>query len=75
METHDFKFRLCGTKWLNYVENNTPCPSLSQEDGRHNFDFSKPIKVDPLEKQTASQRCKRANNLSTNYVFSQKMTN
>ena len=23
----------------------------------------------------ASQRCKRANNLSTNYVFSQKMTN
>jgi hypothetical protein len=52
METHDFKCRLCGTKWLNYVENNTPCPSLSQEDGRHNFDFSKPIKVDPLEKQT-----------------------
>ena len=52
METHDFKCRLCGTKWLNYVENNTPCPNLSQEDGRHNFDFSKPIKVDPLEKQT-----------------------
>ncbi|MGA9928574.1 MAG: hypothetical protein WBP96_08190 [Nitrososphaeraceae archaeon] len=54
METHDFKCRLCGTKWLNYVENNTPCPSLSQEDGRHNFDFSKPIKVDPLEKQSGT---------------------
>ena len=49
METHDFKCRLCDTKWLNYVENNTPCPSLSQEDGRHNFDFSKPIKVEPQE--------------------------
>jgi hypothetical protein len=54
METHDFKCRLCSTKWLNYVENNTPCPSPSQEDGRHNFDFSKPIKVDPLEKQTGT---------------------
>ena len=54
METHDFKCRLCGTKWLNYVENNTPCPSPSQEDGRHNFDFSKPIKVDPPEKQSGT---------------------
>ena len=52
METHDFKCRLCATRWLKYTENNIPCSSSLHEDKRHKFDFSKPIKVDPLEKQT-----------------------
>ena len=49
METHDFKCRLCATRWLKYTENNIPCSSSLHEDKRHNFDFSKPIKVEPQE--------------------------
>ena len=46
LETHDFKCRLCDTNWLSYIENNSPCPNPSQDDGRHNFDFGKPIRKD-----------------------------
>jgi len=52
METHDFKCRLCATRWLAFTENNIPCSSSLHEDRRHNFDFGKPIKVEPQEKQT-----------------------
>ncbi len=46
METHDFKCRLCATRWLAFTENNIPCSSSLHEDRRHNFDFRKPIKVE-----------------------------
>ena len=46
METRDFNCRLCDAKWLSFIENNSPCPNATQEDGRHNFDFSKPINID-----------------------------
>ncbi len=51
IEVHDFKCRVCGTKWSSYIENNNRCPNVSQEDGRHNFDFGKPIKINPSNKQ------------------------
>ena len=54
METHDFTCRLCATRWLKYTENNIPCSSSLHEDKRHNFDFSKPIKVEPLENVTST---------------------
>jgi hypothetical protein len=50
-ETRDFKCKLCGMKWLSYIENNDPCGNVSEDqDGTHNFDFSKPIKIDTDEK-------------------------
>jgi hypothetical protein len=58
-ETRDFKCRSCGMKWLSYIENNSPCPNVSEdEDGSHNFDFSKPIKVDPEEKDSSTTSTK-----------------
>jgi len=51
METHDFKCRLCSTRWLAYSEDNIPCSSSLHEDRRHNFDFGEPIKIEPQEKQ------------------------
>jgi hypothetical protein len=54
METHDFTCRLCATRWLAYTENNIACSSSFQDDGRHNFDFGKPIKIEPQEKQTST---------------------
>lgn len=52
-ETRDFKCKLCGMKWLSYIENNDPCGNVSEDkDGTHNFDFSKPIKIDTDEKDT-----------------------
>ena len=59
METHDFKCRLCATRWLKYTENNIPCSSSLHEDKRHNFDFSKPIKVEPQENIIICQKCKK----------------
>jgi hypothetical protein len=49
-ETRDFKCKSCGMNWLHYVENNDPCvsPSMNQ-DGCHDFDFGKPIKVEPAD--------------------------
>ena len=47
METHDFKCHLCASRWLKYIENNIPCTGSLHEDKRHDFDFSKPIKVEP----------------------------
>ncbi len=49
METYDFKCRLCGTRWLRYTENNLMCSNSLHGDERHNFDFCKPIKVEPQE--------------------------
>jgi hypothetical protein len=50
-ETRDFKCKLCGMKWLSYIENNVPCGNVSEDqDGSHNFDFSKPIKIDSDDK-------------------------
>ena len=52
-ETRDFKCKLCGMKWLSYIENNDPCGNVSEDqDGTHNFDFSKPIKIDTDEKDS-----------------------
>jgi hypothetical protein len=52
-ETRDFKCKLCGMKWLSYIENNNPCGNVSEDqDGTHNFDFSKPIKIDTDEKDS-----------------------
>jgi hypothetical protein len=52
-ETRDFKCKLCGMKWLSYIENNDPCGNVSEDkDGTHNFDFSKPIKTDTDEKDS-----------------------
>ena len=59
METHDFKCRLCATRWLKYTENNIPCSSSLHEDKRHNFDFSKPIKVEPQENVISTARSAR----------------
>jgi hypothetical protein len=40
-------------KWLSYIENNDPCGNVSEDqDGTHNFDFSKPIKIDTDEKDS-----------------------
>jgi hypothetical protein len=43
-EIRDFKCRLCGANWLSYIENKNSCNNSSLGDGRHNFDFGKPIK-------------------------------
>ncbi|MDQ5870359.1 MAG: hypothetical protein M3530_11625 [Thermoproteota archaeon] len=51
IEIHDFNCRLCGIRWLSYTKNNVPCSSSLLEDGVHNFDFKKPIKIDISEKQ------------------------
>ena len=54
-EARDFKCKLCGMKWLSYIENNDPCGIVSEDqDGSHNFDFSKPIKIDTDDKDSAS---------------------
>lgn len=46
-EARDFKCRLCGANWLNIIENRKQCNNSDLEDGRHNFDFGKPIRKDP----------------------------
>ena len=46
-EARDFKCRLCGDNWLNYIENRKQCNNSDLEDGRHNFDFGKPLRKDP----------------------------
>jgi hypothetical protein len=51
METRDFKCRLCGTTWLKFIENKKQCPNSILQDGRHNFDFGKPINVNSQGKQ------------------------
>jgi hypothetical protein len=52
-ETRDFKCKLCGMKWLSYIENNDPCGNVSEDqDGSHNFDFSKPIEIDVDDKDS-----------------------
>ena len=38
----DFKCRFGGEN----IENKNPCSNSSLEDGRHNFDFGKPIRLD-----------------------------
>jgi hypothetical protein len=48
-ETRDFKCRVCGRRWLGYAESNIPCSSSLYEYQIHNFDFSKPIKLEPKE--------------------------
>jgi hypothetical protein len=48
-ETRDFKCRVCGTRMLDYAESNIPCSSSLYEYQIHNFDFSKPIKLEPKE--------------------------
>jgi len=39
---NDFKCRFCGER----IENKNPCSNSSLDDGRHNFNFGKPIMVD-----------------------------
>lgn len=52
-ETRDFECKLCGMKWLSYIENNEPCGNVSEDqDGSHNFDFSKPVKIDVDDKDS-----------------------
>jgi len=46
-EARDFECRLCGANWLNYIENRKQCNNSDHEDGRHNFDFGKPIRKAP----------------------------
>jgi hypothetical protein len=54
-EARDFKCKLCGMKWLSYIENNDPCGIVSEDqDGSHNFDFSKPIKIDSDDKDSTT---------------------
>ena len=53
-ETRDFNCRLCDANWLSFIENNDPCPNATQKDGRHNFDFSKPIKIDQQIEESSS---------------------
>ena len=55
-ETRDFKCKTCGKNWLSYIENNDPCPSPSvDQDGCHNFDFGKPIKLDSASNDSTSR--------------------
>jgi hypothetical protein len=56
-ETRDFKCRLCGANWLGYIENKKPCENSGLEEGRHNFDFGKPLKKD-----SESERGRMADN-------------
>lgn len=55
MEKHDFKCRICASRWLKFTENNIPCNGPLHEDKRHNFDFSKPIKVEPQVTKIANK--------------------
>jgi hypothetical protein len=52
-EIRDLKCRLCGTTWLKYIQNKSPCRNSFLEDGRHNFDLGKPIRVDPQETEAS----------------------
>jgi len=49
MERHDFKCRVCNIRWSMFVRTNSLCTNPSVGDGVHNFDFRKPIKIDPQE--------------------------
>lgn len=61
-EARDFKCKSCGMKWLSYIENNDPCRSVSEDqDGSHNFDFSKPIKRDTEDKDSANSTTTKLN--------------
>lgn len=49
MERHEFKCRVCNIRWLMFVRTNSLCTNPSVGNGVHNFDFRKPIKIDPQE--------------------------
>lgn len=48
---HDSKCRSCEVRWLIYSENTNPCSTSSLRDGRHNFDFGKPVQKTLREEQ------------------------
>ena len=52
-EARDFKCRSCGTTWSKYIENKKRCRNSVLKDGRHNFDFGKPIRVDSQEREAS----------------------
>ena len=39
----DFKCRSCNLTWSTFLQNNDFCNNSILGDGRHNFDFKKPI--------------------------------
>ena len=60
-ETHDFKCRHCKSTWLKYVENNNPCNNSILGNGRHDFDFAKPIRMDKKESQISTRKVLKGN--------------
>ena len=57
-EIRDFRCRLCGAMWLDYIENTHACGSAFLQDGRHNFDFGKPIRINSNEKEISTSEDK-----------------
>ena len=66
-EIRDFKCRLCGTTWLKYIENKNPCSNSFLDDGGHNLDFGKPIRVDPQgsKANTSDGKCMKERSYSS----------
>ena len=40
--------------WLEYIENTHACRSAFLQDGRHNFDFGKPIRINSHEEEIST---------------------
>ena len=54
-DIRDFKCSNCRMKWSEFTKKNTRCPkSLYQ--GRHDFDFSKPIYGKPFRKKYTDKK-------------------
>lgn len=51
VEIPDFECSLCASSWLKYFVNKNPCGYSFLGDGRHNFDFGRPINVDSQESE------------------------
>ena len=50
-EIRDFRCRLCGAMWLDYIKKTDACGSAYLHDGRHNFDFGRPIRINSHEEE------------------------
>ena len=44
--------------WIEYIESTHACRSASLQDGRHNFDFGKPIRINSHEKASSTSEDK-----------------
>ena len=44
--------------WLDYIENAHECGNAFLQDGRHNFDFGKPIRINSNEEEISTSEDK-----------------